>query len=787
MTSSASFGVCNSPNIPRTTLRLAALLAIFAMLPACGGGGGGGGDQPPPPPTYSISGMVTKATDSSGLSGISMALTGTKTASTSTDASGRYSFSGLANGNYTVTPTRSGTEFSPSDRPVTIANASVNGLDFIALSGRVVATGIEFLPEWFSSAEQLRASLVVKGSHVYFTDSSASPLKRAAIDGSGVTSLAGRFRRAYNLVLRGQQVYWIDESTLYVTSLADGATTLLAEGSPDHGDGTTVDLVVDDSFVYWANSVATPNCSPPCTWVIQKVPHGGGPSITLATVDRKVGALTADATRLFWEEESMEPYGPGCNCGSTIKSIAKTGGASTILVDGGLNGTLPTVPPGQIPGSWLPTGGLALTASEVVFAKAGMDYEVKAIPLDGGTPRTLVSVPTGSYYSSRALQGLAVRGDNVYFIDNVNHAVNRVPLAGGPVTALATDIGSPSALNSSVMVLGSSDVYWSETGTVSGCCLMGGTGVIRRVPLAGGAASTVMTGLDEPGSLGIDGSNLAWTELWRVARGTTGGANVATVVSGIEGNMARITADSTHLYVLDGGFVKKVPLAGGRLEKLAYTGDGRLHDLSATVQDITTDGISVYWTAYGGPSAPVVRKVSVNGGATTIIGSEASFVSPQDCYWRLAVQGPHVYWSAGGSSGGVSCAVKRVGVNGGTVETVIDYPYLAEFAVDDSFVYFADGSSALVIRKVPVTGGTPSLVASNAAGWVMTQYGSRLYWVDLLQDTVAWIEKSAGGGSPTFIPGGLYLEPSLAFEGLTVDSSGLYVTETQAGTIYRLN
>lgn len=182
--------------------------------------------------------------------------------------------------------------------------------------------------------------------------------------------------------------------------------------------------------------------------------------------------------------------------------------------------------------------------------------------------------------------------------------------------------------------------------------------------------------------------------------------------------------------------------------------------------------------------APVVRKVSVTGGSATIVASEGAFVNPQDCYWRITVQDQHVYWSTGGNSGPISCAVKRVGLDGGAVETVIDYPYLADFAVDDNFVYFSDGSSALSIRKVPVTGGTPTTVAFNAAGWVMTQFGSRLYWVDLLVDSVGWIDKSAEGGSPMFVPGGLLLEPTLAFEGLTVNSSGLYVTETQTGTIY---
>jgi hypothetical protein len=762
-----------------------ALAAALVLLPACGGGGGGGdGDTPPPPPaTYSISGSITNAASGAGIAGVSVALSGTRTASTTTSASGGYSFASLPSGSYVLTPAMSGMAFQPASLPVTITSASVGGIDFVALSGGAIAAGIEFLPEWFSSADQLRASLVVRGSHVYFTDSSAAPLKRAALDGSGVGSLADRFRGARNVLVRGGYVYWVDASQLKRTPLAGGPTTVLAEGSADHGEWTTADLVVDDSFAYWANSVATPTCSPPCTWVIQRVPLVGGAPVTLVTVNRQVAALTADATRVFWEESSMEPLDPGCDCGSKVKSVPKAGGTITVLVDGSLNGTMPAPPPGQIPGTWLPTGGLTLTSTELVFARAGNSYDIMAIPLEGGTLRMLASVATPSYYASRALQGLTVAGSNVYFVDNFNHALSTVPLAGGAVTALASGLGSLSMTNSSVMAVSAGNAYWSELGTVSGCCIAGATGAIRRVALTGGAVSTIVGGADLPGSVTLDGTNLVWTEAWRVGKATSTGANPTTLASGIAANMARIAADATSIYVLDGSFIKKIPLGGGQAEKLANTSP-LLDDLSLVVQDIATDGSSVYWTTAGGPSAPAVRKVSVSGGAVTIIGTGGGFVNPQDCYWRIAVQGGFVYWSSGGTSGGISCAVNRVPTGGGTVTTVVDYPYLADFTVDDSHVYFSDGSSNYAIHKIPLGGGAISLVSSSAAGWVMTNYGSRLYWVDLAVGTVAWSEKSATGELPNYIPGELWLEPLLAYEGINVDANGLYVTETQTGTIY---
>ena len=42
------------------------------------------------------------------------------------DASGNFSFAGLANGTYTVTPSKSGYSFTPSSQSVVINNADVS-------------------------------------------------------------------------------------------------------------------------------------------------------------------------------------------------------------------------------------------------------------------------------------------------------------------------------------------------------------------------------------------------------------------------------------------------------------------------------------------------------------------------------------------------------------------------------------------------------------------------------------------------------------------------------------
>lgn len=91
-------------------------LSIVEVLPA----------SAPPPPTYSISGVVSGAI----AAGVTVNLTGTAAATTTTDASGNYSFLGLSNGTYTVMPGKSGYVFAPASLTVTVSGASVPAQNF---------------------------------------------------------------------------------------------------------------------------------------------------------------------------------------------------------------------------------------------------------------------------------------------------------------------------------------------------------------------------------------------------------------------------------------------------------------------------------------------------------------------------------------------------------------------------------------------------------------------------------------------------------------------------------
>lgn len=78
---------------------------------------------------YSISGTVT-GTKGAPLAGVTMTLSGAAAGTISTDTAGNYSFTGLANGTYTVTPSAVGYRFSPAYKNVTVSGANVTGVNF---------------------------------------------------------------------------------------------------------------------------------------------------------------------------------------------------------------------------------------------------------------------------------------------------------------------------------------------------------------------------------------------------------------------------------------------------------------------------------------------------------------------------------------------------------------------------------------------------------------------------------------------------------------------------------
>ncbi len=87
---------------------------------------------PPAAGTFALSGTVTDGAGA-GMAGVLMTLTNAAgvVATTPTDGAGNYSIAGLADGVYTITPTKAGFAFTPLSAGVTIAGANVTVPNFV--------------------------------------------------------------------------------------------------------------------------------------------------------------------------------------------------------------------------------------------------------------------------------------------------------------------------------------------------------------------------------------------------------------------------------------------------------------------------------------------------------------------------------------------------------------------------------------------------------------------------------------------------------------------------------
>lgn len=162
----------SATGIFRIPTRALAAGVLFWFLSGCAGGSV---SQQSVTRTYTISGTISPA---SGGSGSTLSLSGSAAGSTTADSAGNYSFTGLANGTYAISPTHTGYNFNPSIQTVTINGGSVGSVDFSATPQTSKSVALS----WFASTS------VVSGYNVYRGSVSGGPYTK--INPSLVTGLS---------------------------------------------------------------------------------------------------------------------------------------------------------------------------------------------------------------------------------------------------------------------------------------------------------------------------------------------------------------------------------------------------------------------------------------------------------------------------------------------------------------------------------------------------------------------------------------------------------------------
>src|SRR5713101_4681505 len=86
---------------------------------------------------YKVSGTINPTPAGNGAT---VALSGAATASTTADSPGNYTFAGLPNGSYMVTPKHSGYAFSPGNQSTTVNGTDATGVDFTGTAAATAPT-----------------------------------------------------------------------------------------------------------------------------------------------------------------------------------------------------------------------------------------------------------------------------------------------------------------------------------------------------------------------------------------------------------------------------------------------------------------------------------------------------------------------------------------------------------------------------------------------------------------------------------------------------------------------
>ena len=361
---------------------------------------------------------------------------------------------------------------------------------------------------------------------------------------------------------------------------------------------------------------------------------------------------------------------------------------------------------------------------------------------------TVVPQPPGAQPVAEGLAGpggsLVIDGQTIYFTDNspTEGTVKKVAVSGGPVQTLATGLqlhdsgayrGAGALTHSGPDLFGHYGGYGNlnvfrlpkSGGQATTIASPGGGGLlgvfgdyayyasnfsnIERVPVAGGSASTVLTGRWVR-NYTVDETCIYFQDYGdrHVFRFDT---TTNTLTPLITGNSTEdsLFVDGQYLYFNSPGGLKRVPKEGGEVITLLPAGGGRGY---------ASDGQHVYFV-----SGSEIRKIPVVGGAT-----EPLVEVPETGVHGLTLAGDYLYWvdvSAGAGAGRILRTLKSPDRTAPTVSMVNVTPDPRTTPVDSVQVRFDEVVSGFNLSDLSLTrDGGPNLLT---AAQTLTSAGGTVY------------------------------------------------------------
>jgi hypothetical protein len=268
---------------------------------------------------------------------------------------------------------------------------------------------------------------------------------------------------------------------------------------------------------------------------------------------------------------------------------------------------------------------------------------------------------------------LAVDETHVYTAkDGQETVVKRVPIGGGAVSTVAS---VPGAGMLQALALDATSAYLA---TGSGAA----QGAVLKVSKEDGAVSTLALGRSFPQDIVVDETHVYWTEFRAdiVRRVPVGGGDPVDFAAG-QPSPRHMALDATHVYWAANQYDVNMTLLDTWLVKAPKDGSTPtiVMPMESGPYAIAVDATHVYW-----PSYTAIMKAPKNGGDVTLL-AYATGQYPGS----IAVDAANVYWAAEGSA-------MTVPIDGGRrtilVSSTDPMPLAGQIAVRAGSVYFADGS-----------------------------------------------------------------------------------------------
>jgi hypothetical protein len=399
--------------------------------------------------TWSITGTISPATASGGTT---LALSGAASATTTADGQGNYSFTGLPNGAYTVTPSNSRFVFNPINQAVTISGGNPASINFTATAN----------PTWSISGNISPASL---GSGTTLSLSGSSATTTADVNGN--YSFANLTNGTYTVTPNQAGATFIPASQS--TTINGGSVTNLNFTAQPVTTGTlAIDVTVSKDATTKATTVTSPAFSTSSgnelllAFVASDYLSGANTTVTGVTGGSLTWALVKRTNTQSGTAEIWRAFAPAVLANATVTATVSQSVLSSITVVSFIgadsSGSSGSGAIGAIGGasaaSGAPTATLTTTRNNSWVVGVGNDFD-NAIARTLGTGQILIhQILTSSgdtYWAQRQTNPIPVSGtavkinDTAPTADRYNLAIAEVlpSLTGGGGVPPTISISSP--------------------------------------------------------------------------------------------------------------------------------------------------------------------------------------------------------------------------------------------------------------------------------------------------------------------------------------------------------